>query len=178
MTTLVRGLLVAGAFLVPPHAVAQSPPKFSSPETSAMIEIDGAKNPEMIPQWSAWEFAFRVIAGGSRMLPSTVHHAVSKEEAAIIVGEAVESRKRDAACQGRMLKLQPLLLTAKASEINRRQAEIQIDCRWQTLQARDRLLEQLSPEGRLALIDFVESTKAGTRVTIAKRELAHYQQPQ
>jgi hypothetical protein len=25
---------------------------------------------------------------------------------------------------------------------------------------------------------FVESTKAGTRVTIANRELAHYQQPQ
>jgi hypothetical protein len=143
-----------------------------------MIEIDGAKNPELIPQWAAWEFAFRVIAGGSRALPSTVRHVVSKVEAASVIGEAVESQKRGAACRERLLKLRPLLSTAKAAEINRRQAEIEIDCRWQTLHARDRVLERLNPEGRVALNAFVESTKAGTRVTIAKRELAHYQQPQ
>jgi hypothetical protein len=178
MKTFAHGLIVVCVFLGPLHAVAQSPPKFPGPASSEMIEIDGARNPELIPQWAAWEFAFRVLAGGSRALPPTVHHVVSKEEAALVVGEAVESQKRDAACQERMLKLRPLLLTAKAAEINRRQADIQIGCRWQTLHARDRLLERLNPEARIALSAFVESTKAGTRVTIAKRELAHYQQPQ
>jgi hypothetical protein len=178
MKTFARCLIVVCASLVQPTASAQSPPKFSSPASSEIIEIDGAKNPELIPQWAAWEFAFRVIAGGPRALPSTVHHLVSKEEAAFVIREAVESQKRDAACQERMLKLRPLVGTEKAAEINRRHAEIQIDCRWQTLHARDRVLERLNPEGRSALNAFVESTKAGTRVTIAKRELAHYQQPQ
>ena len=178
MKTPAYCLIVAGAFLVPPHAAAQVPPKLSSPATSEMVEIDGAKNPEMIPQWSAWEFAFRVFAGGSKVLPSPLREAVSKEESAVIVGEAVENQKREAACKERLLALRPLLQTADNAEINRRHAEIQIDCRWQTLHARDRLLERLKPEGRTALIEFVESTKAGTRVTIAKHELAHYQQPQ
>jgi hypothetical protein len=69
-------------------------------------------------------------------------------------------------------------LTAKASVINARQAEIQLDCRWQTLQTRDRLLQDLRPEGQAALIAFVESLKAGTQVTVPRRELAHFQKPQ
>jgi hypothetical protein len=178
MKTPAHCLILVGLFLAPPKTVAQSPPALPAPAAPEVIEIDGAKNPEMIPQWSAWEFAFRVIAGGSRMLPSPVHQAVSKEEAAIIVAEAVGNQKRDAVCQERMLKLQPLMFTNEAVEINRRQVEIQIECRWQTLHARDRVLERLGSQGRTALIGFVESMKAGTKVTVPKRELAHYLQPQ
>jgi hypothetical protein len=178
METPAHFLIIVGLFFAPPKTVAQSPPALPAPAAPEVIEIDGAKNPELIPQWSAWEFAFRVIAGGSRMLPPTVHHAVSKEEAAIIVAEAVENQKRDAVCQERLLELQPLMLTTAAVAVHRRQVEIHIECRWQTLHARDRVLERLGPEGRTALIGFVESTKAGTKVTVPKRDLALYLQPQ
>ena len=76
------------------------------PET---IEIDGSKNPELVPQWSAWEFAFRVMAGGSRELPTIVHLAVLADEEAMILREAETITKRAAACEARMGKLRVLI---------------------------------------------------------------------
>ena len=77
-----------------------------------------------------------------------------------------------------MGKLAPLVGQEKNSIVNAKQREIQLACRQDTLQARDRLLERLNPEGQAELIRFVEDKKAGTTVTIRKRELAHYLQPQ
>jgi hypothetical protein len=132
----------------------------------------------MLPEWAMWEYAFRLMAGGPKELPSSVHHVVSDAERAMVLAEADAHQRRDAACQGRILKLQPLVLTEPPDIVNAKQREIQIDCRWQTLHARDRVLERLGPEGRAALIQFVESLKAGTKVTVSRRELAHYQRPQ
>lgn len=158
--------------------LSSTPAAQKPPPSEEMVTIDGSKNPEMIPQWSAWEFAFRVIAGGPKQLPSSVHHVVSDQEGARVMAAAEADQRRDAACRERITKLRPLVLTAKASDINARQAEIQLDCRWQTLQTRDRLLQDLRPEGQAALIAFVESLKAGTQVTVPRRELAHFQKPQ
>lgn len=154
------------------------PAEQQTPPPDEIVTIDGAKNPELIPQWSVWEMAFRVMAGGPRQLPSSVYHVVSKEEGARIMAAADADQRRDAACRERIAKLRPLLLTTKPSVINARQMEIQIDCRWQTLRTRDRLLEELRPEGQAALVAFVESLKSGTQVTVPRRELAHFLRPQ
>jgi hypothetical protein len=159
-------------------AIAASPAAQKPPPADEVVTIDGSRNPELIPQWSAWEFAFRVIAGGPKELPTDVHRVVSREERARVMAAAEADRQRDAACRERISKLLPLLRTAKASVINARQADIQLDCRSQTLRIRDRLLEQLPLEGQAALIAFVESLKAGTSVTVTKRELPHFQKPQ
>jgi hypothetical protein len=162
--------LVAGLSTTP---AAQKPPPGDD-----MVTIEGSKNPELIPQWSAWEFAFRLIAGGPKQLPATVYEVVSKEQGALVMAAAEADQRREAACRERISKLRPLLRTAKASVINAKQADIQLDCRSQTLRIRDRLLEQLPPEGQAALIAFVESLKAGTNVTVSRRELSHFQKPQ
>lgn len=143
-----------------------------------VMEIDGSKNPELIPQWSAWEFAFRVMGGGPKELPTHVYRVVSSEERALILAEAQASLQRDKACQARVEKLAPLIGREKQSVINAKQREIQLDCRWETIHARDGLLERLRPEGQTELIRFVEDMKGGTKVRISKRELAHYLQPQ
>jgi hypothetical protein len=117
-------------------------------------------------------------AGAPRNCPQPCNRIVSKEERALILAEAQASLQRDKACQQRVEKLLPLVGKEKNSVINAKQQEIQLDCRWETLHARDRLLERLRPEGQTALIAFVEDTKGGARVTIPKRELAHYLQPQ
>lgn len=148
------------------------------PPPDDMVTIDGKKNPELIPQWTAWEFAFRVIAGGPKQLPTAVHRVVSKEEGARVMTAAEADQQREAVCRARIARLRPLLLTEKTSAINARQAEIQLECRRHTLQIRDRLLEQLNPEAQAALIAFVESVKAGTQITVSRRELAHFQKPQ
>lgn len=167
-----------GCFVLALIACLASSPAAQKPPPDDLVTIDGSKNPELIPEWSAWEFAFRVIAGGPKQLPSSVLLVVSKEEGQRVMAAAESDQRRDAACRERMSKLRPLLLTAKPSVINAKQEEIQLDCRWQTLQRRDRLLEGLRPEGQAALIAFVESLKAGTQVTVSRRELAHFHKPQ
>ena len=161
----------------PSAAQKPAPPPSASPPDEVMV-IDGSKNPELIPQWSAWEFAFRVIGGGPGELPTSVHRVVSTEERALILAEAQASLRRDKACQARIEKLVPLIGKESNAAINAKQREIQLDCRWETIRARDLLLQRLRPEGQTELIGFVEATKAGTTVTMPKRELAHYLQPQ
>jgi hypothetical protein len=173
--------ITSSAVAAPPAALgaAQEPtPSASGAPREEIVEIDGSKNPELIPQWAAWEFAFRVMGGGPKELPTTVYQIVSKEERALILAEAQASLRRDKACQQRVEKLVPLVGKEKNSVVNAKQQDIQLDCRRETLHARDRLLERLRPEGQIELIAFVEGMKGGTRVTIPKRELAHYLQPQ
>ena len=49
-----------------PPAQGKTPPKvvFDNPPSSETVEIDGRKNPEMIPQWDVWQAAFEIIAEG------------------------------------------------------------------------------------------------------------------
>jgi hypothetical protein len=143
-----------------------------------MIEIDGSRSPELIPEWSAWSFAFRVIATGSRQLPSSVHLVVSKEEAAFLLNQADRLQKQDRDCQHRVVKLHSLLGREKDDVLDTRLREITLECRWATLHARDRVLEQLEPEGAAALAAFVTSTKAATSLTIRKQDLARFLEPQ
>jgi hypothetical protein len=156
-------------------AQSQTPPARSAQE---MVQIDGSKNPELIPEWSAWGFAFRVFATGSRQLPTTIHTVVSAEEAALILKEADQVQKVDQDCQNRIVKLNALLGKEKIEVLDTRLRELTLECRWATLHARDRLLEVLAPEGASALRAFVASTKPGTSLSIPKKDLARFLEPQ
>jgi hypothetical protein len=56
--------------------------------------------------------------------------------------------------------------------------EISLECRRETLHARDRVLAALNPEAAAALIAFAESTKAGTSISIRRKDLARYLEPE
>jgi hypothetical protein len=181
-----RPLMVAiGTVLAALAATATSNAQGAAPPGSRdmrappeMMEIDGSKNPELIPQWSAWEFAFRVIAGGPRELPTTVHRLVSIDEGAMILREAEMATKIAAVCETRMGKLRVLIGKERASVLDARAREVTLDCRRQTLDLRDRVLAHLNPEAQAALRAFVESTKAGTSLTVRKNHLARFLEPE
>ena len=142
------------------------------------VLIDGAKNPELIPEWSAWEDVFSTIGGGLKVLPTTVHTVVTEEEARLIFREAEASLKRTADCNTRILALKPLVPREGIPKIIARTKEIRLDCRWGNLHARDRLLAALNPKARAALSDFAALMKAGTKFTVAKSEVAFLRLPQ
>ncbi len=142
------------------------------------VYIDGAKNPELIPEWSAWEDVFSTIAGGRKLLPTTVLHQVSKEEADMILLESEASLKRTTDCNDRLLALKPLLAKERVSVQIQRSKEIRLECRWQNLYARDRVRAALNPAGRAALQDFADLMKAGTTFTIARSEIPFFRLPQ
>ncbi len=158
----------------------KTPPKvvFSNPLASDVVQIDGAKNPEMIPQWHTWGFAFRVIAGGARAIPSVVLMHLTKDEADLLQREAEADQKHDEECQQRVLRLVPLLSTPEATTVNDKTKQINLDCRWQTLHARDRVLQRMTVEAQAALTGWVESNKTGMRVSVPKAELDFFRQPQ
>ena len=167
----VAALIVSGGL----QARGQRPAGTSAQE---MLQIDGSKNPELIPEWSAWGFAFRVFATGSRQLPTSIYTVVSAEETAMIMKEADQLQKIDQDCQNRIVKLSTLLGKEKNETLDVKVRELTLECRWATLHARDRVLERLRPEVASALTTFVASTRAGTSLSLAKKDLARYLEPQ
>lgn len=170
-------ILVTAALIVSGElqARSQTPPGTSAQE---MMQIDGSKNPELIPEWSAWGFAFRVFATGSRQLPTSIYTVVSAEETTLILKEADQVHKIDQDCQNRMVKLSTLIGKEKNETLDAKVRELTLECRWATLHARDRVLERLRPEVASALSAFVASTKAGTSLSLPKKDLARFLEPQ
>jgi hypothetical protein len=150
------------------------------PPPSDYVEIDGSKNPQDIPEWDAWLAAFRVLSianrKGSIAVPASL--GLSDADLRLVFAEAAEQDKRNRVCEERVERLRPLLGKEKVEVINERTRTLQLECRWMTLQARDRLLEALSAEGRTALAAWVSEQKAAMRVMVPKAELEHYKQPQ
>ena len=172
-------LLLALALLSPPVSpvVSQAPatPGATSPE---MLLVDGARNPELIPQWSVWGYVFRVIAGGPGELPSSVYPFVSKAETALVIKESAAIQKVDARCQERAIKAAALLGTESMASVDAKIRAISLECRWETLHARDRVLAALNPAAATALAAFAESTKTGTSISVPKKDLARYLEPE
>lgn len=153
-------------------------PPASPPPLLEVIQVDGAKNPELIPQWNVWGTVFRIISGGPRQLPSSVFRLVSKEEETLVMKEADAVQKVDAACLARATKALALLGTQSMAVVDGNLREISIDCRRETLHARDRVLSALNPAASAALAAFAESTKTGTTISLPKKDLARYLEPE
>jgi hypothetical protein len=155
----------------PPQAVVDIPPM------ADRIEIDGRKNPEMIPQWDVWHAAFELMAKLSD-LPTELYRAFTKEEVAMVLDAGRENARNFLASQERILKLVPSLQTEDARLITEKTQAINMEFRWQVLRLRDRVLADLSVTARAAMGRYVESLKEGMRVIVPKKELAFYRQPQ
>ena len=142
------------------------------------VFIDGRKNPEQIPEWSAWEGVFSDIAGGRKLLPSNVQFAVTREEADLIVRESEASVKRSAEYKEQLLNLTKTMPGSTPLKRLEKQKEIRLECRWANLHARDRLLAALNPAAAAALTAYAEEVKKGTTFTVAKSEVAFLRLPQ
>jgi hypothetical protein len=173
------------------------------PDPKDMILIDGSKEPQRIPDWSAWRTAFRLIGKGKTRddLPTELFHIVSAADVALIFGAANASLDNDAAYERRGTELYDKLLAVRQAcdakeeaAANRKACFIkegnlvsggwrdeEIAFRQRTLDIRDQLLQQLDERGKadvqLALTAWVESRKAGMKAYIHKPNLAHYYKP-
>jgi hypothetical protein len=167
------------AGVVAARQAAQNPPAivYDIPPMADRLLIDGSKNPEMIPQWDAWQAAFEVFAD-SKALPTVLYPFLSREEVELVLAAGREFSSNQRGCVEKLKKLLPILKTDEAKYINERTQELNLECRWQTLRLRDRLLASLAPLGQGGLQQFVESVKKGIRVSVPKNELAFYMKPQ
>lgn len=170
--------LVLAAIFVCGGAAAIHAQAASGSPGSEVVRIDGKKNPEMIPEWSAWEAALTAVAGTAGVLPEVLVPYFSKTEKALLLQEAEAHVKRERAYHERVMRLRPLIGKETKEQILERNREMTLDYRWQILRGRDRLLAELNPAAQAELRRFVEWMKQGTTVTILRKDLPFFLQPQ
>lgn len=186
-----RWIVVALVVCLPLTVHAQ-PPKSSSGE---MVEIDGKKNPELIPQYAVWLHVLRWLVNGPGVidgsaLPNGLREHVTPADEALILKEGKRLELYHAECGQRGLKVREPLARLEAvgasmkerlpvvREVDARLWDLDLSCRWETLHTRDRLLERLSDEGRAALVAFVESRKGGMNILVPKIGMDRFRQPE
>ena len=131
------------------------------------FKIDGAKTPELIPQYALWQMALQNL----RVIPTEALHTqlpLTKEEDTLLYAAAKGQVERDAVCEKR---LERMLATTPATDQNRAWRELTLACRQADLDAADALLEKFSPDTRARVIQWIESKRAKTVILVDRN---HY----
>jgi hypothetical protein len=147
-------LLLLAAF--PQQESSQIPPGY--------FKIDGAKTPELIPQYALWQMVFQNL---SVIPPEALHTQLplTKEEDAILYAGAKAQAERDTACEKR---LERLLATVPLTDQNRAWREMTLSCRQADLDGTEALLAKFSEETRLRVIRWIESKRATMVILVDK----------
>ena len=173
--TIVAVVMSSGATLSgqsPPRPAANNPFVIAPP--SERLEIDGSKNPELVPEWFVWETFFRQLHRAGTV-PSALDLSV-REERHLQMQLEQFSRSIEQ-CQKEIEKLRPQIGVASNKDVSDTQRAIQLECRRRSLDIRDRLLSGVRPEASDAIVRWVENLKTGIEISVPKRELAHFRQP-
>jgi hypothetical protein len=152
-----------------------------SASDSDIVTIDGAKNPEMVPNWAAWLEAFRFMAAPAapiEPIPTTIYLATSKEQRALIRKESLFVMAQERAFGQRALKLQDGLTSENMPERSDRADALELKRRQAALDARDRLLAALPTDGQIALREFAEHVRKGYKAMVVKSKLAQFLSPE
>ena len=161
---------------------AQSGPLRREQIPAGMTEIDGSRNPELIPDHAIWRLVFLKLTEIRRrgeegdlvyLLP------LNKADLAALFVEAMKQPERDEACSTRHKALQQEQSQAGASAAAMWQAldELAISCRTQDLDAGDRVMDGLSDDGRRILGDYIEARRRSMSMLVPDRELKTYRLP-
>jgi hypothetical protein len=158
----------------PPGAIERVPP--------GMTELDGHKNPELIPDHVVWRMTFNFLAEVRKrgeeadiadLLP------LGKADLDALYKEASNQRQRDDSCQARYRARETELVEARTSSDKADAAldEVLIDCRTQVLDASDRVMDSISQDGRQILATYIERRRHSTSALVPQRELKNFRLP-
>ena len=179
MVSWLASTLVAYIASGVPGLIAQSSPKpppgrFTIAAPSDRVEIDGSKNPELVPEWYVWETFFRELQK-TGTVPSELN--LTTNETRTLQMEVEQYNNVAIDCQKQIENLRPLVGVASNSEVNQKQRAIQLECRHRTLDLRERLLSEVRPDTAVAVLSWIENLKSGIEISVPKRELVHFRQP-
>ena len=177
LVTAVAAFVISSGASVAAQAAAQQPSSknpFVIVPPSERLEIDGSKNPELIPEWYIWETFFRQLHTAGT-IPTALTLTTNEER--FLQMELERYSKSNQACQKDIERLRPMIGVAPVKDINEKQQAIQLACRRRSLEIRDRLLAAIRPEASIAVAAWVENLKTGIEISVPKRELAHFRQP-
>jgi hypothetical protein len=180
---MMRSSIVAVALVLLSGASIQMRAQSAGGSADEFMTIDGAKRPDLVPQWNVWGAAFRYMAKDDiEQLPTVVLRAVTPEQRVALMKEANAVASFDRECNLRAAQVGRALLAQKPDLdldiANAKVIEASMPCRRHTLEVRDKFLTDLSPAGAAALSGWVESLKVGWTTTLRKSQLAAYLLPE
>jgi hypothetical protein len=180
---MVNFCILTALLAVAPTVQTQAPDATSSD----IIIIDGKKDPSQLPEWAVWEQGFTIIAGWQGRDSGFTHDlrmALSKEEFEMLEREAgAQSERLNRA--GREAEPLRVLYAHRdpkdaklLASLNDRMQDINLKYRRATLEARNRLLEALSPESQSVLASWIGDIRAGIVARVAKADLERWRAPE
>jgi hypothetical protein len=136
-----------------------------------IIEIDGARNPELIPDYMVWEFSFRMLARTSTDETRSGRLSIVKLSTAdtiTLYRVADEQLKSQSECleKIRIRNADHRAAHWASAAIDRDGKSVLLQCRQESLDAADALLASLSPAGRTEMTKWIQEKKKGIAITL------------
>lgn len=148
---------------------------------SAVIEISGEKTPEQLPEYLVWKIGLRALAAIKKqnIAPALEELGVSEADGDVVFAEGRAQQQRDKECFERQERLTTMLRAAGAKQerIASETRAIVIECRWATLDAKERMLAALSPDAQTAVVTWVLNQRRGINVSVHRADLEFFRQP-
>lgn len=148
---------------------------------SAVIEISGDKTPEQLPEYLVWKIGLRALAAIKKqnIAPALEELGLSEADGEVVFAEGRAQQQRDKECFERQERLTTMLKAAEAKpeRIVADTRAIVIECRWATLDAKDRMLAALSPDAQAAVVAWVLNQRSQINVSVHKADLEFFRQP-
>jgi hypothetical protein len=148
--------------------------------TDKMITIDGSKEPHKIPEWAAWESTFDALSLTKRKDLKAFDESLKMEAAdkELVYAAALEQTRRRARLVKRVKALETQVTTGESFlELHRKSWDMNFEYRQEILDSSERLLNQLSPDGRVAILAWVANARKGIKVTMPESNLAFFRRP-
>jgi hypothetical protein len=165
----------------PTRAQTSAPPTTMDTPAGKMIVIDGSKSPGDIPEHAWWRHCFYKLAHASRLKATDYIDSLglSPDDMSQVLRTAGQQAARDDECakriEGRQRELQAQ--GARPEALADAWQAITIDCRARDLDARDRLFERLTPEGREQLRVWADGIRRGMTVYWPANDIEQFKRP-
>ena len=172
-------VLLVVVLLVGQGAVGKSPPQSLPP---GYIQIDGAKNPELIPEHIVWSTGFhtiRLLKDNNVRLGETFFKnlTLSGADAALLWAEVEQFVARTDRCQERGEKIVAAMQGQKMEALERAMKENTLQCRIAMLESKDRLLAKMTPEGQATLTKWMLDERSKIKPIVLESDLEFFRQP-
>jgi hypothetical protein len=156
------------------------------------VTIDGKVTPDRIPEYVVWRHTFHLLKMASvDRLPDALAMLTTWEkdfvlrESAKIEQHLLDCNTRKLQAREPLQKLEAegknpfaIMTHAQIKVVDEAMWAIELQCRWDILTTRDRVLVRLTPEAQTALRSFVDQRKEGISFTVPENGLARFRQPQ
>jgi hypothetical protein len=147
----------------------------------AVIEISGEKTPEQLPEYLVWKIGLRALAAIKKqnIAPALEELELSEADGEVVFAEGRAQQERDKECFERQERLTTMLKAAEAKpgRIASETRAIVIECRWATLDAKERMLAALSPDAQTAVVTWVLNQRRQISVSVHRADLEFFRQP-